>query len=292
MVMAISQRVPDFRALFDVAPVPFLVLTRGLTIVDALLQATFTRHDGIVGRFLFDVFPDNPDNPDATGSGNAIASFDRVVRFKRPDAQPLQRHDVRRPDGAFEERFWNSVNAPVLGDSGDVEWIVQRVEDVTEINGLNYHHVAAKTHAQEQRRIAYQLRACVECYQRLAEATIDYRTAAIVAGCIDELQFQIRVLEAGSYCQDFLPRQPSMPEEIVALRAKATRYRQLASNVHNERLTGEIARCASELEGRAQILDGCEAQLKGNRDWSPVHCASCMRASCLQRQRDLIEPWV
>ena len=188
------------------------------------------------------------------------------------------------------------MNAPVLGDSGDVEWIVQRVEDVTEIKGLKYHHMAAKTCAQEQRRIADKLRARVECYQRHAEATIDYRTAAIVAGCIEELQFQIRVLEADLPrllgCQNYLPRQPSMPEEIVALRAKATRYRQLASNVHNERLTCEIAQCASDLEGRAQMLDGYEAQLKGNRDWPPVRCASCMSASCLQRQWDLIEPWI
>jgi hypothetical protein len=194
-------------------------------------------------------------------------------------------------EGAGQMGMAISQRVP-LGDSGDVEWIVQRVEDVTEIKGLKYHHMAAKTYAQEQRRIADQLRVRVECYQRLAEATVDYRTAAIVAGCVDELQFQIRVLEAGSFCQDFLPRQPSMPEEIVALRAKATRYRQLASNVHNERLTCEIARCASDIEGRAQMLDGYETQSKGNRDWSPVQCASCMKASCFQRQGDLIEPWV
>jgi hypothetical protein len=45
-----------------------LVLDPGLTIVgvtQAYLDATMTQRELIVGRGLFDVFPDNPDDPDA-----------------------------------------------------------------------------------------------------------------------------------------------------------------------------------------------------------------------------------
>lgn len=57
---------PDFRALFESAPGLYLVLTPDFTIVavsDAYLQATMTKREEIVGRGLFDVFPDNPEEP-------------------------------------------------------------------------------------------------------------------------------------------------------------------------------------------------------------------------------------
>jgi hypothetical protein len=53
---------PDFRALFESAPGLFLVLRPDLVIVgasDAYLRATMTEREAIVGRHLFDVFPDN-----------------------------------------------------------------------------------------------------------------------------------------------------------------------------------------------------------------------------------------
>jgi len=54
--------VADFRLLFESAPGCFLVLALDLTIVavsDAYLRATMTRRGDILGRPLFDVFPDN-----------------------------------------------------------------------------------------------------------------------------------------------------------------------------------------------------------------------------------------
>ena len=53
----------DFRALFEAAPGLYLVLDPDLRIVaasDAYLQATMTRRGEIMGRGIFDVFPDNP----------------------------------------------------------------------------------------------------------------------------------------------------------------------------------------------------------------------------------------
>ena len=61
---------PDFRVLFESAPGLYLVLTLDLRIVavsDSYLRATMTRREEILGRGIFDVFPDNPDDPNATG---------------------------------------------------------------------------------------------------------------------------------------------------------------------------------------------------------------------------------
>jgi light-regulated signal transduction histidine kinase (bacteriophytochrome) len=44
----------------------------------------------------------------------------------------IQKYDVRRHDGTFEERFWSPVNSPVLDFERKIEYIIHRVEDVTE----------------------------------------------------------------------------------------------------------------------------------------------------------------
>jgi len=129
---------PDFRRLFEAAPGLYLVLAPDLRIVaasDAYLRATMTVRDQIVGRGIFDAFPDNPDDPGATGVANLRASLEHVLREKAPHTMAVQKYDVRQPaseGGAFEERYWSPVNSPVLDEQGEIAWIIHRVEDVTE----------------------------------------------------------------------------------------------------------------------------------------------------------------
>jgi len=35
--------------------------------------------------------------------------------------------------GSCQERWWQIINTPVLGDDGYVRWIINRAEDVTEL---------------------------------------------------------------------------------------------------------------------------------------------------------------
>lgn len=125
----------DFKKLFEAAPGLYLVLTPQLQIVgasDAYLQATLTRREEIMERQLFDVFPDNPDDIAATGVSNLRDSLDYVIKNKQPHTMAVQKYDIRRPDGRFEERYWSPLNKPVLNDQGDLLLIIHRVEDVTE----------------------------------------------------------------------------------------------------------------------------------------------------------------
>jgi len=131
--------VPDFRALFEAAPGMYLVLLPDLRIVaasDAYLSATLSTREGVRGRHIFDVFPDDPAERGATGVSNLGASLERVLNTCRPDAMAVQKHVVRRPPsegGGFEERYWSQLNSPVLGAEGRVAYIIHRVEDVTEV---------------------------------------------------------------------------------------------------------------------------------------------------------------
>ena len=179
--------VPDFRALFRAVPGLYLVLTRGLIIVEAsdtYLRATLTEREAIVGRHLFDVFPDNPDDPHADGVSNLRASLDRVLRLRRPDAMAIQKYDVRRADGSFEERHWSPLNTPVFNDTGEVQWIIHRVDDVTEIVRLRREEAARDVSAQEQQRTIVQLRATNEDLARSQEALreSDARFRGLVEG--------------------------------------------------------------------------------------------------------------
>ncbi len=124
----------NFHSLFEACPGLYLVLHPDFTIVgasNAYLNATMTRREDIVGRGIFDVFPDNPADVHANGASNLRASLERALRSRRPDTMPIQRYDIRSEDGQFEERFWSPLNTPVLDEHGDVQLIIHRVEDVT-----------------------------------------------------------------------------------------------------------------------------------------------------------------
>src|SRR5579872_1744222 len=109
---------PDFRAMFESSSGLYLVLTpdfRIAAVSDAYLLATMTSRDNILGRGIFDVFPDNPDDASATGVLNLSASLNRVLANRAPDTMTVQNYDIRRPEsqgGGFEERYWSPVNSP------------------------------------------------------------------------------------------------------------------------------------------------------------------------------------
>lgn len=136
-------RTLDYQALFESAPGLYLVLSTDLKIIavsNAYLQATITVREKIIGRYMFDVFPDNPDDPAATGTRNLNASLQRVLKNKTADTMAIQKYDIRRPEtegGGFEERYWSPVNAPLLDSKGNIICIIHRAEDVTEFVRLS-----------------------------------------------------------------------------------------------------------------------------------------------------------
>jgi signal transduction histidine kinase len=129
----------DFKSLFEALPGLYLVLDPDFMIVavsETYLQATMTKRQEILGRGIFEVFPDNPADALADGVRNLKASLNRVLNGRTVDVMAPQKYDVRRPStegGEFEERYWLPTNSPVLGEAGEVIYIVHRVEDVTEV---------------------------------------------------------------------------------------------------------------------------------------------------------------
>jgi serine phosphatase RsbU (regulator of sigma subunit) len=128
----------DYTAVFQTLPGMVALLTPELVYAD--VNDEFVRVSGrpreqLVGRYLFDVFPDNPNDPASTGMRNLEASLYRVLATGERDAMALQRYDVEDPErpGEWQERYWSPVNAPLLGPDGKVALILHRVEEVTEL---------------------------------------------------------------------------------------------------------------------------------------------------------------
>lgn len=131
----LSNSRAELQSLFESLPGLYLVLTPDFKIMaasDAYLSATLTTREGILGRCLFDVFPDNPDDPTADGAANLRASLERVLRDGAADTMAIQKYDVRNADGVFEEHYWSPINSPLLGADQSVQYIIHRVEKVTE----------------------------------------------------------------------------------------------------------------------------------------------------------------
>jgi PAS domain S-box-containing protein len=120
------------QGLFESLPGLFLIFTPDLKIVavsDALLNATMTKREEVLGREVFEVFPDQPGT---TAISSWRASLERVRQTTAPDTMAIQKYDIRRDDGSVEERYWSPMNSPVLGADRRIEYFIHRVVDVTE----------------------------------------------------------------------------------------------------------------------------------------------------------------
>ena len=76
----------DFSKVFESSPNLYLLLSPSLQIIglsDAYANATLTNRAEIIGRGLFEVFPDNPDDPSADGVSNLSASLSYVLASKK-----------------------------------------------------------------------------------------------------------------------------------------------------------------------------------------------------------------
>ena len=175
----------DFQLLFEASPDVLLVLLPDaprftmVAATESRLTATHTTRDSTIGRGLFEIFPDNPDDADATGAGNLRASLERVIATRAPDTMAVQKYDIRRPDGAFEVKYWSPKNIPVLSPTGDLRYILHRVEDITDL----VH--ASEEGAELRGRTQSMEREVVARSQELADAIRDLREANTKLGDLD-----------------------------------------------------------------------------------------------------------
>jgi signal transduction histidine kinase len=127
----------DYIDFFKQSPAVSLVMDTNFTIVtvtDNYLKATMTTRETIIDKYVFDIFPDNPEEllPESTSS--LRASLNRVLKNKTVDEMDYIQYDIQRPKsegGGFEERYWRVINSPIFDLNNNVTHIIQLVDDVT-----------------------------------------------------------------------------------------------------------------------------------------------------------------
>jgi signal transduction histidine kinase len=175
----------DYRVLFEASTEVLLVLLPDaphftmVAATDSRLSITHTTRQDTIGKGLFEIFPDNPDDPAATGTSNLRASLERVIATLAADTMAVQQYDIRIEDGTFAKKYWSPKNIPLLGGDGRIQYILHRVEDVTELVQAAEHGRALQGRAGEMER------EIVKRSKELAEANRDLRAANVKLGELD-----------------------------------------------------------------------------------------------------------
>ncbi|MEQ8147917.1 SpoIIE family protein phosphatase [Streptomyces sp. OP7] len=132
-----AQASIDYEAVYRALPGMVALLTPDLVFADvneAYVRGTGRARESLLGRHVFDVFPEPVNVREAKNSHHLRASLLRVLATGERDAMALQRYDVESPEhsGNWQEHYWSPVNSPVLAPDGRVRLIVHRIEEVTE----------------------------------------------------------------------------------------------------------------------------------------------------------------
>ena len=100
-------------------------------------QVTLRNHGELFGQFVFDAFPDNPNDPQASGTSNLAVSLETAMRSGRTHNMRIQRYDIRDPAAPekFLPKVWSPTNSPLL-DHGELMGVVHRVEEISESRGV------------------------------------------------------------------------------------------------------------------------------------------------------------
>jgi len=127
----------DFGSIFEALPGNYIILAPDaprftiLAFNQARADQTFTRPEHI-GQGIFEAFPDNPDDAQASGVRMLTASLQTVMSQKKPHQMAIQKYDIPTPDHTgFELRYWLPKNIPVLDTKGEILYIIHAVQDMT-----------------------------------------------------------------------------------------------------------------------------------------------------------------
>jgi len=113
----------DYKLVFDLMPGMCLVLDPAFRIIAQNrehAETTLSTAKNVIGRGLFEVFPDNPGDSGAYGVGAVRQSLLTVLKSCQTDVMPTIQYDVQPLSGKFRPKFWSITNTPILGADGYV----------------------------------------------------------------------------------------------------------------------------------------------------------------------------
>jgi len=132
----------QFSQVFQLIPTPSVLLLPDapkFTIVavnNAYLEALNVKEVDLIGKGIFEAFPENPDDLISKGSSNLTNSLEQLIFKKESHKIPVQKYNMLLPGTSkFKIGYFNIQNIPVKDDN-KINYILHSVEDVTDKKNL------------------------------------------------------------------------------------------------------------------------------------------------------------
>jgi PAS domain S-box-containing protein len=129
-----------YKEIFYNSPVAKLILDpigpdyRILDVNDAYLKATNSIREKLIGKSVFAAFPANPSDEGSKNIERTIYSFEQAIQTGKPYTMSNYRYDIPIPGtNEFEERYWTTINIPIVDEKGVVQYFIHCPSNVTEI---------------------------------------------------------------------------------------------------------------------------------------------------------------
>ncbi len=204
-------RKQDYADVLRSVPQRILVLKADVpefTIVEAseeYLNLVTMEHEELVGRSIFEVFPEDETGSATTEQFRLRAALEEVLASGRRHALSVYRYDLadpQVPDRTFE-RYWSTTLIPILDDVGEVRFVVVRVEESTDLvfreRYRDWDEGDSRPEEGSRRRILL-----VECEDSLRQ---------YLKGTL-EAQWEVKTVESAAQALDSLDE--FVPEAILA----------------------------------------------------------------------------
>jgi PAS domain S-box-containing protein len=126
----------DYQEVFRSLPENFLLIAPNpeatiLDNTDSHVAVSLKSREEAVGKPFFEAYPASDEN----GAAQIRASHEHVRRHLEPHTMPLIRYDLARAEeqgGGLEEFYWEATHYPILNQQGQLAYILQRTQNVTE----------------------------------------------------------------------------------------------------------------------------------------------------------------
>jgi len=100
---------------------------------NAYLEAVNFSEEDLIGKGIFEAFPENPEDKVSNGVENLKNSLGLVIAKKDLHSMPLQKYDIPiQGTKKFKVKYANVQNIPVKDDNNNIAYILHSIEDVTD----------------------------------------------------------------------------------------------------------------------------------------------------------------
>ena len=129
----------QIKSIYRASPTASLILhpdAPNFTIVyanEAYLGTTNTNLENLVGKTLFEVFPEHAKEGNVNRKEKLQLSLNHALHQKEAHRILLYRYDIKKKDSdQYETRYWNNDAYPLLDENNEVMYLVLNPLDVTE----------------------------------------------------------------------------------------------------------------------------------------------------------------